>query len=81
MTTFPALLRRVLDDISADTHPAATKNGKGAAATNGDKKTNGATVAGGGPLALPDAVVQEALKVTRESLEAVCEIEENGTGL
>jgi hypothetical protein len=85
VTTFPALLRRVLDDITEDTNAAgssATKNG-GKATTNGDKKVNGSGEgkSAGGPLAVPDAVVQEALKVTRESLEAVCEVDENGTSL
>lgn len=30
-------------------------------------------------LAVPESVVEEALRVTRESLEAVCEIEDDGT--
>lgn len=71
-TTFPALLRRVLDDIRSE---SATTNGK---VTNGDaKKANGAADAKH-PLAVPDSVIAEALKVTRESLEAVCEIDDHG---
>ncbi|KAH8169732.1 hypothetical protein LIA77_10276 [Sarocladium implicatum] len=80
VTSFPALLRRVLDDIAEETNPATKNGGK---ATNGDnsKKVNGASSDGKVSLAVPDAVVQEALKVTRESLETVCEIDENGVGL
>ncbi|KAI9167455.1 hypothetical protein HJFPF1_03582 [Paramyrothecium foliicola] len=84
VTTFPALLRRVLNDVREDSvaAPAATTNGS-KAATNGDaKKVNGAAAAAAAAaaekssLAVPDAVIEEALKVTRESLEAVCEIED-----
>lgn len=80
ITTFPALLRRVLDDVREDTtlNPAGRpKNGTKA---NGDGKLNGAppvtsdSSSNRPNLALPEAVVAEALKVTRESLEAVCEI-------
>jgi hypothetical protein len=82
VTTFPALLRRVLDDITADSPSTGTKGAaNGKAATNGDKKVNGAAAAdatGKSSLAVPESVVEEALRVTRESLEAVCEVEENG---
>jgi hypothetical protein len=40
--------------------------------------TNLSGPATAGSLVLPRAVVEEALKVTREALEMVCEIEENG---
>lgn len=84
VTTFPALLRRVLEDVRRDTSLAPTTNG--AEAANG-KKSNGtpapsAADSNGSPaaanLALPSSVVEDALKVTRESLETVCSISENG---
>ena len=114
VTTFPALLRRVMDDVREETSAASasasssTATTAAAAATttttnanststptkNGTevngKKVNGAS-SGPGPgeaqnlnkdttssLAVPAAVLEEALKVTRDALELVCEIEENG---
>ncbi|EOO02740.1 hypothetical protein UCRPA7_1713 [Phaeoacremonium minimum UCRPA7] len=90
VTTFPALLRRVMDDVRQETSASSsssssatnststpTKNG---AEVNG-KKVNGAS-SGPGPgeaqnlnkdttstLAVPAAVIEEALKVTRDALE------------
>ncbi|KEY67252.1 hypothetical protein S7711_06719 [Stachybotrys chartarum IBT 7711] len=82
ITTFPALIQRVLDDVRQDTSSAASgKNGtKASSATaNGDAtKTNSGSAAEKTSLAIPDAVVEEALKVTRESLEAICEIDSVG---
>ncbi|CAM1502953.1 Fc.00g077290.m01.CDS01 [Cosmosporella sp. VM-42] len=80
-TTYPQLLRRVLDDVrhdSALTNPASSStNGK--ASINGDAaKVNGAAASDRPGLAIPESVVEESLRVTRESLEAVCEIEESG---
>ncbi|KAF4957613.1 hypothetical protein FGADI_2975 [Fusarium gaditjirri] len=83
VTTFPALLSRVLEDVRHDSalNPiSSSSNGTSAKpATNGDAtKTNGA--AGAKPsLAVPEPVIEEALRVTRESLEAVCDIEDEGT--
>jgi hypothetical protein len=49
----------------------------GDAKTNGDKKTvNGANAEPKLALAVPDTVITEALKVTRECLEAVVSVEE-----
>ncbi|KAG5665158.1 hypothetical protein HG530_013993 [Fusarium avenaceum] len=82
VTTFPALLSRVLEDVRHDSalNPmSSSSNGTSAkSGANGDgPKTNGAT--DGKPnLAVPESVVEEALRVTRESLEAVCEIEDEG---
>ncbi|SPJ76279.1 uncharacterized protein FTOL_06010 [Fusarium torulosum] len=83
VTTFPALLSRVLEDVRHDSalNPtSSSSNGTSAkSGTNGDgPKTNGA-VDGKLNLAVPESVVEEALRVTRESLEAVCEIEDEGT--
>ena len=74
----------MLDDIAEETSASSATSNGGGKATNGDnKKVNGASASGEGKgsLAVPDAVVQEALKVTRESLETVCEMDENGVGL
>ncbi|KAG5755703.1 hypothetical protein H9Q69_006830 [Fusarium xylarioides] len=83
VTTFPALLSRVLEDVRHDSalNPiSSSSNGTSAKpATNGDAtKTNGAADAKPS-LAVPESVIEEALRVTRESLEAVCDIEEEGT--
>lgn len=74
VTNFPALLRRVLDDIQAESAVVgkSATNGK---TPNGDaKKVNGAGSAVGS-LALPPGVVDEAIKVARESLGEVCELD------
>ncbi|KAF5615891.1 hypothetical protein F52700_13187 [Fusarium sp. NRRL 52700] len=83
VTTFPALLSRVLEDVRHDSalNPiSSSSNGTSAKpATNGDvTKTNGAADAKPS-LAVPESVIEEALRVTRESLEAVCDIEDEGT--
>ncbi|KAI1200386.1 hypothetical protein F5X97DRAFT_293293 [Nemania serpens] len=114
VNTFPALVRRVLEDVQRDAaaaaaasapNPSSTANtqtssstnanesaatGKdganGAAAVNGANKAasgaNGASAGADGTsgLAIPTAVVEAVLKVVRESLEAVCEIEPDGSG-
>ncbi|KAF4473136.1 hypothetical protein FAGAP_13443 [Fusarium agapanthi] len=83
VTTFPALLSRVLEDVRHDSalNPiSSSSNGTSAKpATNGNAtKTNGAADAKPS-LAVPESVIEEALRVTRESLEAVCDIEDEGT--
>ncbi|KAL5087319.1 hypothetical protein Trisim1_007886 [Trichoderma cf. simile WF8] len=83
VTTFPALLRRVLDDVreGQPSTSSSSANGKSSATTNGNgdtKKTNGASEKL--PLAIPTSVIEEALRITRESLDAVVEIEEKGSG-
>ncbi|KAL6813540.1 hypothetical protein V8C40DRAFT_256401 [Trichoderma camerunense] len=90
VTTFPALLRRVLDDVregqpstSSSSSSTSSANGKSSATTNGNgdtKKTNGASSSEKLPLAIPTSVIEEALRITRESLDAVVEIEEKGSG-
>ncbi|PNP38073.1 hypothetical protein TGAM01_v204815 [Trichoderma gamsii] len=87
VTTYPALLRRVLEDVR-EGQPSSTSstNGKSssaAAATNGNgdtKKTNGTPASDKLPLAIPTSVIEEALRITRECLDSVCEIEEKGSG-
>lgn len=68
--TFPALLRRVLDDVQeASSKASASTNGNGS-------KANGTGDAGKPSLAVPQAVVDETIRVTKECLENVCEIED-----
>jgi hypothetical protein len=50
-----------------------TANGKKSDGTNG---TNGTSARPS--LAVPQTVVDEALKITRECLESVCEVDESG---
>ena len=72
VTTYPELLRRILDDVrEASSKSKATTNGDA-----GAKKVNGSSSSGS--LAVPQSVIDDALKVTRESLEAVCEIDDHG---
>lgn len=74
--TFPALLKRVVDDIQE-----ASSSSSSSANTNGSK-TNGVNGAAAkthkGSLAVPQGVVDETLRVTRECLENVCEITDQG---
>ncbi|KAI0866976.1 hypothetical protein F4860DRAFT_455851 [Xylaria cubensis] len=104
VSTFPALVRRVLEDVQRDTATAAAatnnqasstnanesstanKDGvNGAAAVNGASRTaggvNGSAAGADGTanLAIPTAVVEAVLKVVRESLEDVCEIDPDGS--
>jgi hypothetical protein len=89
--TFPALLRRVLEDIRNDATATATAGrstngggGGGGDSSSGKKAAasaaNGAAANGDSSattgLAMPQNVVDEALKVTRESLEQVVAIKE-----
>ncbi|GAP89336.1 putative cobalt-precorrin-5B C -methyltransferase [Rosellinia necatrix] len=122
VSTFPALIRRVLEDVQRDTaaalasstassdNPAAasntqtatattatstaanepgatTKDGVNGAAVNGAGRTAGGSVNGASTgvdgavnLAVPTAVVETALKVVRESLESLCEVEPDESG-
>lgn len=77
VTTFPQLLRRVIEDVRHDTAVGAAN---GTAEVNGKKSTtNGETTnRTGSGLAVPQAVVEDALKVTRESLEGLVAVEGDG---
>ncbi|RSL71081.1 hypothetical protein CEP54_001477 [Fusarium duplospermum] len=84
VTTFPDLLRRVLEDVRHDSalNPVSSStNGKPATTTNGDAaaKANGSSgEAKTTPsLAIPESVVDEALRVTREHLDSICDIEDD----
>ncbi|KAF4123149.1 hypothetical protein GMORB2_6697 [Geosmithia morbida] len=102
VTSYPELLRRVLEDVRTGTAAAAaaaadSTTTSSANGTNGDRKklstvngNNNMTTGGGGgggggggttteSLALPQEVIDEALRVTRESLDAVCEVDDSGS--
>ncbi|KAL7626723.1 hypothetical protein AAE478_003497 [Parahypoxylon ruwenzoriense] len=110
VTTFPALVRRVLEDVRQETAATTAASSStsdnaanGSEAVNGTTNGNGAKAGGGGSsgsvngtaaagsnnnnnnsnavvsdgsLAIPAAVVEAVLKVTRECLETVCEIDD-----
>ncbi|TGO43455.1 hypothetical protein BHYA_0001g00860 [Botrytis hyacinthi] len=89
-TTFPLLIAKVLEDIRADTIALTSSdpsNSSPHTSTNGssDKKEKEAKEKDAAPkgrgergqsLALPKSVVDEGVRITRESLEAVCEVVE-----
>ncbi|KAI1144144.1 hypothetical protein F5Y05DRAFT_363821 [Hypoxylon sp. FL0543] len=89
VTTFPALVRRVLEDVRHDTAAAAastsaTENGTNGgevngSGTNGASKANGASSSAEGSLAIPQSVIDAVLKVTRECLDAVAEVDDGAT--
>ncbi|KAI3337317.1 hypothetical protein HD806DRAFT_35484 [Xylariaceae sp. AK1471] len=116
VSTFPALIRRVLEDVRRDTASALSsssntnssstttatienntqsstnatesnstnKDGGVNGTTNGTSKTASSSVNGSVEgvgttnLAIPTAVVEAVLKVVRDSLEAVCEVDPDG---
>ncbi|KAK2627250.1 hypothetical protein QTJ16_003216 [Diplocarpon rosae] len=85
-TTFPELMQRVLQDIKDDTEAQSdsTSTSTGSIGkANGVKKKGEDDVPGsrgkgegGASLALPRAVVEEGVRITRECLELVCEVPE-----
>ncbi|KAF4591656.1 hypothetical protein GQ602_001955 [Ophiocordyceps camponoti-floridani] len=90
-SAYPALLRRVLDDIRASVRPppssstttttTTTTMTAAAAGPNGESKavatTNGLSPAATPCLAIPLSVIEEALRVTRECLDDICEIDDS----
>ncbi|KAK6841633.1 hypothetical protein PG990_006370 [Apiospora arundinis] len=84
-TTFPALIRRVLEDVRHDTQAKAAaeeggKNGEvNGNATNGNSKkaANGAA-SDANSLAMPSTVVDDVLKFTREKLDDICYVADDG---
>jgi hypothetical protein len=72
-----------MDDVRQDTatSSSASKTANGTE-VNGRKANGASTAAADGQtptLAVPASVIEDSLRVTRESLEMVCEIDENGT--
>ncbi|KAI0021990.1 hypothetical protein F4780DRAFT_240188 [Xylariomycetidae sp. FL0641] len=109
VSTFPALMRRVLEDVRHETEALASSSSSssnptktdgtaanGATTTTTTTTTNGAnnkngvngtaaatdgtTATAPANLAIPQAVVDAVLKVARESLESVCELEDGPAG-
>ncbi|KAF3012956.1 hypothetical protein E8E14_001775 [Neopestalotiopsis sp. 37M] len=85
-TTFPILIRKVLDEVRHDTQARGSKdlskNGEvNGAATNGKAKTaNGTGGAADNGLALPPDVVQDLVKYTKELLKEVMETDDSDDG-
>ncbi|CAG8973909.1 hypothetical protein HYALB_00003687 [Hymenoscyphus albidus] len=73
IVTFPVLMKRVLDDIRKDSVAARSAEGSNGLSTTGKGEVKGRGE-GGANLALPKSVLDEGVKVTRECLEAVCEV-------
>lgn len=75
-------MKRVLDDVRADTLLARSANGdaSGKKGVNGASASSSVTASGSAPhnLAVPKPVLEDALKITRDCLEMVCEIEDPG---
>ena len=96
VSSFPALLRRVLEDVRRDQQglgSSSATNGADVAKDkdskdkdkekdkpNGEKKAvNGTASTGGGDkqsLAMPSAVVEDALRVTMDCLKEIVSLEE-----
>lgn len=77
-SSFPQLLRRVIEDVRRDTEARRSEGGGDGAEANGagGEKANGEKKAVNGAdkktdLAVPRGVVEEALKATKECLEDV----------
>lgn len=102
VATFPALVRRVLEDVRQETTSALNGSSSSSDSANGSNSSSGGdavnggsangsksgsvngTGAGGssgsdGNLAIPQAVVDAVLKVVRECLESVCEVDDGST--
>jgi hypothetical protein len=79
-TTFPELMNRVLEDIREDTESTRKHDSQQPNGTAGGKTGSGGGNAkgkgeNGQSLALPKKVVEEGVRITRECLELVCEVE------
>lgn len=90
VATFPALVQHVLDDIKREAQ--ASRNTSGSLSTsvnskiasaNGISNTNGSIMSqknhkleSGASLIIPTRVIEEAIKVTQEHLEGICEMEQ-----
>lgn len=69
-TTFPELIRQVMSDIKHDTD---ARKGADSKQTNGTGAINNKQ---GQSLALPEKVIEEGLRVTRDALDNVVELDE-----
>lgn len=82
IASYTDLLRRVLEDVRNDSAGQAATASSTANGDSGGVKVNGNGTSSSGSsdkisLAIPDSVIEEALKVTRASLEAVCDVVED----
>ena len=78
VSTYPELVRRVLDDVRADAPSSTTTTTKDSSSSAKQSNGEGSASDKAGSLALPQSVVDEALKTTRECLGEVCEVEDGG---
>jgi len=69
-------MSRVLDDIRRDTELQRRSDASGNINGNGIKAKVNGTASAAESLALPKTVVEEGVRVTRECLELVCEVDE-----
>jgi len=86
VASFPGLVERVLEDVRRDMEGVKAGIGKGngvgsgsvnGAGTQQQQQQQALVVAGSSSsLAVPQGVVDEGVRVTRECLELVCEMEE-----
>jgi hypothetical protein len=72
VSNFQSLFDRVIQDVRADTLAARTSTQSNGTSSSKVGKGEGERQS----LALPKAVVDEGVKVTRECLETVCTVEE-----
>ncbi|KAK6199832.1 pH-response regulator protein palH/rim21 [Pestalotiopsis sp. IQ-011] len=82
-TTFPVLIRKVLEEVRHDTQAkSSAKNGEvNGATTNGKAKAaNGTGGSGDNSLALPADVIQDLVKYTKELLKEVMETDDSDDG-
>ncbi|CAG9996493.1 unnamed protein product [Clonostachys byssicola] len=82
VSTYPALLARVLDDIRSDSLAGGKPTNGDSAKSSGSSSSNGnsnTSTSDKASLAVPESVIEDALRTTRESLEALCEVEDDGS--
>ncbi|KAI4597001.1 hypothetical protein KJ359_004911 [Pestalotiopsis sp. 9143b] len=82
-TTFPVLIRKVLEEVRHDTQAkGSAKNGEvNGATTNGKAKAaNGTGGSGDNSLALPADVIQDLVRYTKELLKEVMETDDSDDG-
>ncbi|KAK6078586.1 hypothetical protein SCUP234_06209 [Seiridium cupressi] len=85
VTTFPTLIRKVLEEVRLDTQAKGSKdlakNGEvNGTTTNGKSKAVNGAGAGENNLALPTEVVQDLVKYTKDLLKEVMETDDSDDG-
>lgn len=84
-TTFPNLIKKVLEEVRHDTQAKGSKdsakNGEvNGTTTNGKSKAVNGAAAGDNSLALPSDVIQDLVKYTKELLKEVMETDDSDDG-